>query len=433
MNHYSLALATTAAGCTDRWAHCADEADAKCPLSKGAWSDEDSWWVHHCSRTCRLCGHDREHTDQTTAWIATVPCRDTANCSLFAGSNDEALCWSPTDHDACARMVTQCPATLHACSSSTAKVLRPLSGGPPPDDASKQPFYLHFHKAGGTSFCDAVVPVLGMAKHMKRFAADNCVSWFYRETRSSAADGCAFWKAWVLRVRPRLVALEPGYQAGPWGFEPQRDFCPDVFRYATTMRHPISRLYSHMCQHNVDVNYVMRRYQRPTQILNCSTSGGGPACIDDVGARCFGPIQHCGATAFDNFYVRVLTGNIEGSRVAPFATLNSSHLMRAASILASFDALLISELGYDSVGARAQLNRLGQDFARIRIGRSRKHATSIHQASQTEVCDAVPSLSQLRMMVQRNALDLALYKFAKGLSLSRVRGASRSDAVTQVS
>lgn len=296
-----------------------------------------------------------------------------------------------------------------------------------------QVFFLHLHKAGGTSFC-ATLAAMGILNR----TVVNCNTYHYfhfdaapqkalvfqtpqlEACAAAAAEShthgarCCRWRQAALAANG-IVFCEPGHWMGPCnrGFDSALDTC-DNFEYATIMRPPIERIYSHMCQHGTNYSTVMRALE----------PGRTPPKRRNE--------WFAGTSAFDNYNVRALAGPLVW--MLPAGSIDGEHLERAKKVLDRFRVVMtLDNLRKDTV----QLGMLSHRSV------SRLSTTGIVHASDYSCPVSSTTLangftpSERLQIEEANKWDLALYAYARKLAQKLTTLARRSrgvrEAVTGVS
>jgi hypothetical protein len=225
-----------------------------------------------------------------------------------------------------------------------------------------------------------------------------CRTWYYPgRDEPLLQNSCQNWVQYTTRMNIPFVEIEPMEQSGNFTWHPERDLCTDDFTYMVTLRDPITRLHSHLCQHAIDVSYV----------LNSSRT------------YCFGDASICSPIAFDNFYIRSILGPPVSN--LPVGSITEEHLEHAAAILEQFHVVVIFE--------RPESWRQVQQLPILK-GASIEHIathTTSNATSNANPCETLPTKSQFLHIARMNHLDQRLYKFA--VQLSEHRSSEHGDVV----
>jgi len=184
------------------------------------------------------------------------------------------------------------------------------------------PYFLHVHKAGGTTAC-YVARVANGLKAPKR----NCnLPGDGPRTLGDGPGGTAN-EGWDCAGRFKAVVAERHlefFAVERWLDTRLVGSCPHFF-FATVVRRPVDRFISHCRFERVAADRAMA----------WANQGSVPFRLDEPSSVQRGP------AVVDNFYLRSFLGR--RGFFLPVGALNDTHLLEAAGTLASFDAVLVLE------------------------------------------------------------------------------------------
>jgi hypothetical protein len=242
---------------------------------------------------------------------------------------------------------------------------------------TRWPYFIHFHKAGGTTLCHQARTVNGMNVPLRNcnLPGDGPRTL----TNSLAGDGnrklsCAARAQYMAKHCIHFFAAERWLDG---------ELCPERFFYVTVLRDPIKRIESN-CRYE---------YVQPADALRWLT------------AETYLPEEtriYIGTAAVDNFYIRTLCG--PDVFHLPFGSITRAHLELAKSRLAAFEAVLILE---EYEAGLLQLELL--------LGWKRPAKKDAHRSFGSGDTSIRFSDDQRGILTERNQLDLELYVFAKVL------------------
>ena len=293
-------------------------------------------------------------------------------------------------------------------------------------------FVLHLHKSGGTSFCASLAAV-GILNR----TAINCNTYFDRSAAPAAARlfawprgmqacdalgdpheaRCCRWQR-AGAATAGIVFCESGHQAGPCGhgFDAALDMCPR-FAYAVALREPLSRIYSHMCQHRTSATGS----QTDVLLVMSALRNGTRPPARGLAWR-FGP------SAYDNYYVRSLAGG--DAWLAPAGSLTEAHLRSAIAALDRFDVVLTLGSGVsEQLAAQLPCVAWAQPQVAAALGAGAAQGVAGLAHAMEHSCPFASSsfarlfsAAQAHQLKHANRWDIALFAHAERLARRRVEG-----------
>ena len=252
-----------------------------------------------------------------------------------------------------------------------------------PATDARLPYFLHLHKAGGTTVCHVarMSNKLRAAKRNCNMAGDGPRTLLdgVAGYANGQLDGdCAGRKRWAAKTAVDFVAVERWLDAGT-ALRCRRDFF-----FVTVLRDPIKRIVSHC------------RFER---IPSARALGwlSAPSFDRDMLVR-------EGTAVVDNFYVRSLLGADVYAGVGP-GGVTARHAAAAMDALAAFDAVLI-------------LETLDASFQQLfrRLGWCEPPRDEMRQSFGKGDESIVFDADQTRRLVAANGPDAAVYAFAVELA-----------------
>jgi len=240
---------------------------------------------------------------------------------------------------------------------------------------TRWPYFIHFHKAGGTTLCHQARAVNGMNVPLR-----NCN--LPGDGPRTLADGLAGDGNRKLSCAARAQYMTEHcihfFAAERWL---DSELCPGRFFYVTVLREPIKRIESN-CRYE---------YVQPSDALKWLT------------AETYLPEEtrvYIGTAAVDNFYIRTLCG--PDVFHLPHGSITRAHLETAKRRLAAFEAVLILEEYEKGI---VQLERL--------IGWKKPAKKDAHRSFGSGDTSIRFSDEERKVLTDRNRLDVELYEFAK--------------------
>jgi len=276
-------------------------------------------------------------------------------------------------------------------------------------------FFLHFHKAGGTTICQ-LAKMAGIHANFKKncnvLPDQHCCGRTVEDQRSFVYE---------YSDKYDLVASERG-------LEDEVDF--EYFNYVTILRHPFLRAQSH---YNFVKDYYFGRpknyiiFSEPLKRLNkmdefekvklAKKMRVNITRLPDIAANMLKPLK-TEMTTFgtwlkcqqDNYFTRMMCGR-KCSQIVR-GGLNKEHLQVAKSRLAKFDAVLILENFEESL--LSLTHKMGWDFRRM--GEKSK-VFNAGSGKGSDYQDVIESSRELRQLF---TLDLELYRYAMYLNQRQI-------------
>jgi len=240
---------------------------------------------------------------------------------------------------------------------------------------TRWPYFIHLHKAGGTTLCHQARAVNGMNVPLR-----NCN--LPGDGPRTLADGLSGDGNRKLSCEARAQYMTEHcihfFAAERWL---DSELCPDRFFYVTVLRDPIKRIESN-CRYE---------YIQPPDALKWLT------------AETYLPEEtrvYIGTAAVDNFYIRTLCG--PDVFHLPYGSITRAHLETAKRRLAAFEAVLILEEYEKGI---VQLERL--------VGWKKPAKKDAHRSFGSGDTSIKFSDDQRKILVEHNQLDIELYDFAK--------------------
>ena len=264
---------------------------------------------------------------------------------------------------------------------------------------TKRPvFFMHLHKAAGTTLCLLALSNGHRAAGMKQDERDPKTKLKYGFNCNILGDdpghlglGVANQESTFGQAEGRMTCKQRGglMNERKWTFSaierwiyPQ-EICPDQFIYITCLRDPVSRIKS-------SVKFHVR--QTEDMVVSWATKHEFNAAA---------PIS-TGSPSVDNFYTRSFAGKI--TYLKPLGSVNDLDLAVAKATIDRFEAVLILEhFDRDLV----QLEKL--------LGWNTKNLGQAKKSSSDKKKVAF-SPAQEALLKQRNALDFEFYAHAEGLA-----------------
>ena len=352
------------------------------------------------------------------SWLAKAPQKPALNGRAFDSScRGSSVLWV-------GRRANQSTESSVSATKETNVMMTPSS------PSAARLFVLHLHKSGGTSFCASLAAV-GILNR----TAVNCNTYFDWNAAPPAARlfawphglqacdalgdpheaRCCRWQRAGVATAG-IVFCESGHQAGPCrhGFDAALDMCPR-FAYVVVLREPLSRIYSHMCQHRTSTTMS----QADVQLVLIALRNGTLPPARGLAWR-FGP------SAYDNYNVRSLAGG--DAWLAPAGSLTEAHLRRATAALERFDVVLTLGSGVPEQLA-AQLPCIawaqpqvaaalgaGSDQGAVGLAHAMDHSCPFASSSFATLFSA----AQKRQLKHANRWDIALFAHSERLARRRV-------------
>lgn len=271
------------------------------------------------------------------------------------------------------------------------------------------PFFLHMHKAGGSSVCK-------MARLMNHSVSQPPQNWNCNDRRLEAAflRNCSHGQRYVERAGRTFVAWESPMPSLPLASAVLR--CPG-FSYGTVLRDPLHRVASWLREAMwvTGVQADGERVRREVELLACSRTSGAPPTIN---LTLVPPLWQ---DMLDNGYTRALTAltsDVQCRRLMrcpavatrlPFGGVRLEHRRSALRLLADhFD--IVSPLENLSMAAFAAWGWSLPDVPRANaINTTRKNITADLTADPTYPLSA----AAVGCLHELNSHDAALYAVAQ--------------------
>lgn len=261
------------------------------------------------------------------------------------------------------------------------------------------PYFLHLHKAGGTTICHVarMSNELNAAKRNCNAPGDGprtLISAPFGYANTQLDGHCKRRRQEALKHKIDFLAVERWLDTGTFAQ------CHASFFFITVLREPVQRIVSHCRFEHVS----------PKEALAWARLSTADAARAADGR----PVQR-GAAVVDNFYVRSFLGGDVYEKTAPGA-ITAHHAAQAIEVLARFDAVLILE----------NLDR-GFDQLFRRLGWCRPDAGELRQSFGPGDETIVFSASDRRELAALNAPDLSVYGFARDLAAALERDLPPAD------
>ena len=248
------------------------------------------------------------------------------------------------------------------------------------------PYFLHLHKAGGTTVCHVarMSNELNAAKRNCNAPGDG------PRTLSTAPFGyankkldghCKLRRQEALKRQVDFLAVERWLDTRTFAS------CHTSFFFVTVLREPVQRIVSHCRFEHISAKEALSWLRLP------SVAAGADGT----------PIQR-GAAVVDNFYVRSLLGGDVYEKTPP-GQITQVHAARAIEVLSDFDAVLILE----------NLDR-GFDQLFHRLGWCRPTNAELRQSFGPGDETIHFSAEDRRELATLNAHDNGVYDFARELA-----------------
>ena len=248
------------------------------------------------------------------------------------------------------------------------------------------PYFLHLHKAGGTTVCHVarMSNELNAAKRNCNAPGDG------PRTLSSAPFGyankkldghCKLRRQEALKRQVDFLAVERWLDTRTFAS------CHTSFFFVTVLREPVQRIVSHCRFEHISAREALAWTRLP------SVAAGAAGT----------PIQR-GAAVVDNFYVRSLLGG-DVYETTPPGKITAAHASQAIEVLSDFDAVLILE----------NLDR-GFDQLFHRLGWCRPNNAELRQSFGPGDETIHFSAEDRRKLARLNVHDHGVYNFARELA-----------------
>lgn len=253
---------------------------------------------------------------------------------------------------------------------------------------ARLPYFVHFHKAGGTTLCHLARVLNGLTSPQR-----NCnlpgdgPRTLYEPLRKEYGEAnagltCDERDRYLRKHKYQFMAIERWLDA-----DALAAVCTPLFFYVTVVRDPVRRIESHCRYERID----------PAKALSWLAATTLPTSADPSKVQ-------LGTAAVDNFYTRSLLGRDVFH--APAGALTHAHLARAAAVLARFDVVLILE---ELDAGWPQLERLA-GWPCVPTPEDSHRSFGKGDAS----IEFTPA--QRATLSSANVHDVALYTFARNLS-----------------